>query len=172
MGARPLPPPDFPVDTTAPPEAGRDTRALAAASVCAAALGACTAWLRMRSGARAVEALREGAWFALMTGCLLLSPFMWRTLSRKQRWWHVGWVLCLAAGIVLEASSTVSQYLAIRDTPVAVLRARAEGTVRVEDAYASTLLPLILLPVVVCCGGFLFLFLAILGGVAGMADWR
>jgi hypothetical protein len=30
----------------------------------------------------------------------------------------------------------------------------------------------ILLPVVVCCGGFLFLFLAILGGVAGMADWR
>ena len=30
----------------------------------------------------------------------------------------------------------------------------------------------ILLPLVVCCGGVLFLFLAVLGGVAGMADWR
>lgn len=140
------------MNTTSPRNRGSETGVLVAVLACALALGAGTAWLRMRSGALTVEALRHGEWCALMTGCLLLSPVMWRTLSRQQRWWNVGWLLYLVALIGLEASSTVSQYLAIRDTPLAVLRARAEGTVRVEEAYATTLLPLILLPVLIGMG--------------------
>ena len=46
------------------------------------------------------------------------------------------------------------------------------GLARAHETDTWRALVAILLPVVVCCGGFAFLFVVIIGGAAGLAEWR